>query len=113
MGRRERGGGRLSSAVPCLVSAGWRWLRVPLRRGSRSRASPPALAPERGGEPQPGAAVGVCALKDASSRSRVAGGGRRLELRQRRRLPESRGEDAQSHGALLSLLALLLGHRQY
>lgn len=70
VGRRERGGGRLSSAAPSLVSAGWRWLRVPLRWRSVS-ASPPALAPERGGEPQPGAAVGVSALKDAFSRSRV------------------------------------------
>lgn len=110
VGRRERGGGRLSSAAPSLVSAGWRWLRVPLLTVS---ASPPALAPERGGEPQPGAAVGVCALKDASSRSRVAGGGRRLQLGQRRRLLESRGEDAQSHSALLSLLVPLLGHLQY
>lgn len=56
-----------------------------------------------------GSAVGVCALKDASSRSRAAGGGWQLRLGQRRHLPESRGEDDQSQGALLFLLDLLLG----
>lgn len=44
VGRRERGGGRQSSAAPCLVSAGWRWLRVPLRWCSPSQAlRPPSL----------------------------------------------------------------------
>lgn len=70
VGRRERGGGRLSSAAPNLVSAGWRWLRVPLRWCSRSQPlRQPSLAREHGGKPQPRSAVGVCALKDASSRS--------------------------------------------
>lgn len=44
VGRRERGGGRQSSAAPSLVSAGWRWLRVPLRWCSPSQAlRPPSL----------------------------------------------------------------------
>lgn len=63
--------------------------------------------------------MGVCAwVKDATSRSCVRR--RRRErrgfwLRQQRRprrLPESRREDAQSHGALVLGLVLLLGHRQ-
>lgn len=122
-GRRGGGAAGARGRAPELCGALPGLCRLPVAPGSPApvlsvSASPPALAPapERGGEPQPGAAVGVCALKDASSRSRVAGsgGGWRLQLgqRRRRRLPESRGEDAESHGALL-FLVLLLGHRQW
>lgn len=117
-GRRGGGAAGARGRAPELCGSQPGLCRLAVAPGSPAlvltvSASPRALAPERGGERQPGAAVGVCALKDASSGSRVAGGGQRFQLRQRRHLPESRGEDAQSHGALLSLLALLLGHRQY
>lgn len=117
-GRRGGGAAGARGRAPELCGALLGLCRLAVAPGSPAlvltvSGSPPALAPapERGGEPQPGAAVGVCALKDASSRSRVAGGGWRLQFGQRRRLPESRGEDAESHGALL-FLVLLLGHRQ-
>lgn len=117
-GRRGGGAARARGREPELCGALPGFCRLAVAPGSPAlvltvSGSPPALAPapERGGEPQPGAAVGVCALKDASSRSRVAGGGWRLRLgqRRRRRLPESRGEDAESHRALLFLLVLHLG----
>lgn len=96
---------------------------------SSSPPSLPTLPPERvEREPQPqhgrgrwgeAVAVGVCVcVKGTTSRSAFAGGsGRRgfslqQQRRQRQRLPESRREDAQSHGALVLGLVLLFGHRQ-